>query len=123
MDSFHKHLQEISGPDFTYAVLTILEFAAYYSRGCDSEELFAGRKIESHPTYKEHLNRYDVIFLNMQQFLIEAASGKVTEYLELEVLEEYQSYTQAQHTADLLKDSSKNPDTVFAEFPTPAFHA
>lgn len=62
--------------------------AAYYSRGCDSRELFAGRKIESHPAYEEHLNRYDVIFLNMQQFLIEAASGKVTEYLEQEVLEE-----------------------------------
>ena len=62
--------------------------AAYYSRGCDSRELFAGRKMESHPTYEEHLNRYDVIFLNMQQFLIEAAPGKVTEYLEQEVLEE-----------------------------------
>lgn len=62
--------------------------AAYYSCGCDSRELFAGRKIESHPTYEEHLNRYDVILLNMQQFLIEAAPGKVTEYLEQEVLEE-----------------------------------
>ena len=39
---------------------------AYYSRGCDSRELFAGYKIESNPTYEEHLNRYDVILLNMQ---------------------------------------------------------
>ena len=62
--------------------------AAYYSRGCDSRELFAGRKIESHPSYETHLNRYDAVFLNMQQFLIEAAPGKVTEYLEQEVLEE-----------------------------------
>ena len=62
--------------------------AAYYSRGCDSRELFRGCKIESDSTYEEHLNRYDVIFLNMQQFLIEADSGKVTEYLEREVLEE-----------------------------------
>ena len=62
--------------------------AAYYSRGCDSEELFAGRSITGNPTYKEHLNRYDVVFLNMQQFLIEAAHERVTEYLEQEVLEE-----------------------------------
>ncbi len=62
--------------------------AAYYSRGCDSQELFAGYSIAEDPMYQEYLNRYDVIFLNMQQFLIEAASGKVTEYLEQEVLEE-----------------------------------
>ena len=62
--------------------------AAYYSRGCDSQELFAGYSIAEDPTYQEYLNRYDVVFLNMQQFLIEAASGKVTEYLEQEVLEE-----------------------------------
>lgn len=62
--------------------------AAYYSRGCDSRELFAGYKIEQDKTFEEHLNQYDVIYLNMQQFLIEADSGRVTEYLEQEVLEE-----------------------------------
>ena len=68
--------------------MTLEMLAAYYSRGCDSRELFAGCKIGSDPAYEEHLNRYDVIFLNMQQFLIEAAPGKATEYLEQEVLEE-----------------------------------
>ena len=62
--------------------------AAYYSCGCDSRELFAGRKIESDPSFEEHLNQYDVIFLNMQQFLIGAKKQDVTEYLEQEVLEE-----------------------------------
>lgn len=59
---------------------------AYYSRGCDSRDLFAGRKIEHDREFGEHLNQYDVIYLNMQQFLIEAESEKVTEYLEQEVL-------------------------------------
>ena len=68
--------------------MTLKMLAAYYSCGCNSKELFAGRSITENPTYKEHLNRYDVVFLNMQQFLIEASSGKVTEYLEQEVLEE-----------------------------------
>ena len=62
--------------------------AAYYSCGCESEDLFKGFKIEEEETFKEHLNRYDVIYLNMQQFLIEADAGKETEYLEQEVLEE-----------------------------------
>ena len=62
--------------------------AAYYSRGCDSANLFKGLKIEKDETFQEYLNQYDVLFLNMQQFLIEADSGKVIEYLEQEVLEE-----------------------------------
>ena len=62
--------------------------AAYYSRGCDSTELFKGRKIEKDETFREHLNQHNVIFLNMQQFLSTAAPGKATEYLEREVLRE-----------------------------------
>lgn len=62
--------------------------AAYYSLGCDSRELFAGLKIEKDGTFEEHLNRYDVIYLNMQHFLIGARNRDVTGYLEQEVLEE-----------------------------------
>ncbi|EOS49653.1 hypothetical protein C809_01369, partial [Lachnospiraceae bacterium MD335] len=62
--------------------------AAYYSRGCDSRELFTGYKIEEAESFHEHLNKYDVIFLNMQQFLIETRGQDVIEYLEQEVLEE-----------------------------------
>lgn len=60
--------------------------AAYYSRGYDSTNLFMGYKIEKEETFQEHLNKYDVIFLNIQQFLIEASDDKVTKYLEQEVL-------------------------------------
>ncbi|MDE5699697.1 MAG: ATP-binding protein [Lachnospiraceae bacterium] len=68
--------------------MTLEMLAAYYSCGCDSADLFKGLKIECNKTFQEHLNQYDVIFLNMQQFLIEAPSGKVTAYLEQEVIEE-----------------------------------
>ncbi|MCM1136925.1 MAG: ATP-binding protein [Clostridium sp.] len=68
--------------------MTLEMLAAYYSRGCDSADLFKGFWIEQKETFREHLNQHDVIFLNMQQFLIEADSGKVTEYLEREVLRE-----------------------------------
>jgi len=62
--------------------------SAYYSRKCDSRELFQGLKIEEDPKFGEHLNKYDVIYLNMQQFLIRTKGHGVTEYLEEEVLEE-----------------------------------
>lgn len=62
--------------------------AAYYSRGCDSAELFHGLKAEKEKAFKEHLNRYDVMFLNMQQFLIRAKNRGVTEYLEQTVMDE-----------------------------------
>ncbi len=62
--------------------------AAYYSCGCESADLFRGLKIEQDESFPEHLNKYDVIYLNMQQFLIGAKQGKVTEYLEQEVVRE-----------------------------------
>ncbi len=62
---------------------------AYYSRGCDSRELFSRYKIAQNESFEEHLNQYDVIYLNMQQFLIEAGTGNITEYLEQEVLREF----------------------------------
>lgn len=62
--------------------------AAYYSCGCDSRELFAGLQIENAPAFEEHLNRHEVISLNMQQFFTGAKNQSVIEYLEREILEE-----------------------------------
>ncbi|MDE7424577.1 MAG: ATP-binding protein [Lachnospiraceae bacterium] len=56
--------------------------AAYYSRGYDSSDLFAGYKIEKDKTFQTHLNKYEVIFLNMQQFLIRAKRAKNMEFTE-----------------------------------------
>lgn len=47
---------------------------AYYSRGCDSKELFQGLKIAKADSFLEHLNKYDVIMLNMQEFLSHSKS-------------------------------------------------
>ena len=68
--------------------MTLEMLAAYYSCGCDSRELFAGFKIAQHKDFEKHLNQYDVIYLNMQQFLIRAKKQEVTQYLEQAVLEE-----------------------------------
>lgn len=73
--------------------MTLKMLSAYYNYDCNSRELFIGLKIENAPTFEEHLNKYNVIFLNMQQFLIEAEPEKMTDYLEEEVLSElYEIY-------------------------------
>ena len=68
--------------------MTLEMLAAYYSRGCDSRELFQGYKIEDHASFKQYLKQYDVIFLNMQRFLSRAKDQKMTDYLEKVVIAE-----------------------------------
>lgn len=41
---------------------------AYYSLGSDSKELFAGTKIAESPDFEKHLNRYNVIHLDVSSF-------------------------------------------------------
>jgi hypothetical protein len=63
--------------------------SAYYDRTCDSRELFKNLNIEKHTSYSEHLNQYDVIFLNMQQLLSGAGSvEKFIDYIQKTVIEE-----------------------------------
>ena len=53
---------------------------AYYSRGCDSRELFAPYKIAEAESFEKHLNKYNVISFDMQKFLVKTKS--VEEMLE-----------------------------------------
>lgn len=60
--------------------------AAYYGRGIDSQEQFAALQIAADPSYQKHRNQYNVIFLNMQQFLSRSLDmpkmlGILTQYL------------------------------------------
>ena len=43
--------------------------AAYYSRGCESKQLFSKLKIAEAENFETYLNQYDTIFLNIQEFL------------------------------------------------------
>ena len=67
---------------------------AYYSRECDSRELFSGLNIVESADFLKYLNRYNTIFLNMQEFI--SQSENVREMIALirksvlwELLEEY----------------------------------
>ena len=40
--------------------------AAYYSKGCQSADMFAGYQIASKTGYQTHMNQYDVIHFDVQ---------------------------------------------------------
>ena len=43
--------------------------AAYYSKGCDSKEIFSKLAVSKSKNYSKYLNQYNVIYINMQDFL------------------------------------------------------
>ena len=45
---------------------------AYYSRGCNSRKMFSSYKIAKADSFEKHLNKYNVIHINMVDFLSEA---------------------------------------------------
>lgn len=53
---------------------------AYYSRGCDSKELFENLKIAQDRNFITNLNQYHTIFINMQEFL--SRSKNMDEFIE-----------------------------------------
>ena len=63
--------------------------AAYYSRGADSDPLFQGLSASTTDSYREHLNRYDVLCVNMQEFLSRTQNaGDMIQLLERRILAE-----------------------------------
>ena len=72
---------------------------AYYSRGCDSKELFSDLKIAKTDDFTKHINKYNVIHLTM------------TDYSKLSVDEMVQKITRILRK-DLL---SENPDMEFTD--------
>ena len=64
---------------------------AYYSKGCQSEDMFAGYRIATSPDYATHRNQYDVVHFDVQ-WCIGPAGGvdHVVTYIEQEIVRELQ---------------------------------
>ena len=83
---------------------------AYYSKGADSRDLFSSLKIGSSPNWERHLNKYDVIHLDIQ-WCINPAGGveKVISYIEREVIGELKEYY-----PECVRDDDKSLPAVLA---------
>ena len=63
--------------------------AAYYSKGCDSEKMFSGLEIAKASDFKRHLNKYDVIHIDIQWFLANCGNAdEVVPFITKSVLDE-----------------------------------
>lgn len=78
---------------------------AYYSKGCDSHEIFDHLKISKTASYEKHLNKHNVIHLNMQEFLSDSDSvDEMLDMLNNEVLKELEeSYGELKSSTNLKK--------------------
>ncbi|MDD7388404.1 MAG: AAA family ATPase [Lachnospiraceae bacterium] len=83
--------------------------AAYYSRGCDSEEMFSDLEISKSPDFKKHLNKYDVIHLDIQ-WCLEPAGGaeRVVSYITEKTIEELREY----YSGELPEEISSLPEAL-----------
>ena len=62
---------------------------AYYSRGCDSREMFSKYKIARADSFEKHLNKYNVIHINMVKYLDEAKDIKeMVKFIEEDIIDE-----------------------------------
>lgn len=82
---------------------------AYYCRSCDSKQLFADLDIEKDDSFEEHLNQYNVIFLNMVDFLSRSSSAEeIVACIDKQVSEELKEIYQLE---GMMPDSSL-PDVL-----------
>lgn len=66
--------------------------AAYYDKSCDSQELFRDLEIAKAPSYQEHLNKHDVVMVNVQKFLRESENPEsLVSQIENKLLAEFRS--------------------------------
>jgi hypothetical protein len=108
--------------------------AAYYGRECDSEKLFEKLEIAKSDYFEKNLNKYDVIFLNMQEFMsrsrsIEDMIEQVKKAVLWDLLDKYKNfrYFDTENLGRTMQDIYQNTkcpfvfiidewDCVFREF-------
>ena len=73
--------------------ITANMLTAYYSKGCDSEEMFSELEISKNADFKKHLNQYDVIHLDIQ-WCMEPAGGseQIVAYISEKTIAELKEY-------------------------------
>lgn len=83
--------------------------AAYYGRDVDSSELFGKLAVSGTESYKKHLNQYDVIKFNMQDFL--SVAGSVSEMLSMlqsriiwDLKQKYPKFADGSHLIFVMQD-------------------
>ena len=85
---------------------------AYYSKGCDSKELFSGLKISESPDFEKHLNKYNVIHLDMAAI----TDGHKEDFLENFKRKLYKDLSKSlKCEIDIIQDISETINDIYEE--------
>ena len=82
---------------------------AYYSKGCDSSNIFETLKISKTNNYQKHLNKHNVIHVDIQKFLssthdILKMIERFNKYIIKELKREYEEYCKEELLSDVLNE-------------------
>lgn len=89
--------------------ITANMLTAYYSKGCDSRQMFEDKKISTASTFLKHLNQYPVIHFDVQWCRINAKSAEATvSYMEKNIISELQEI----YPDILMQEISSLPDAL-----------
>ena len=82
---------------------------AYYDKSCDSGALFDDLEISKDPSYREHLNKYDVIYLDITSFISRAVkiSDTVSDLQKKVVKDLCECYSEAEGETTLPETMAK----------------
>lgn len=94
--------------------ITANMLAAYYSRGSDSEAMFSELEISKSADFRKHLNKYDVIHLDIQ-WCMEPAGGpeQLVSYISEKTISELREYY-----ADVLTAQTKSLPEALSQINT-----
>lgn len=82
---------------------------AYYSKGCDSHNLFDHLKISQSKLYEEHINKHNVIHIDVQKFLSRTHDiGKMISLINTKIIKElsreYEEYCLDDDLSEVLNE-------------------
>ena len=97
--------------------------AAYYDRGVNAHSLFGSLAISHTESYQKHLNQYDVIKINMQEFLSTTRSpGEMLSLLQARVIQDlkrkYPNDVNSEHLIFAMQDifsHTKHPFVILID--------
>jgi hypothetical protein len=91
---------------------------AYYDRTCDSRSLFEDMEIAKDPSFEEHLNKYDVIYLDMTMFIagITDIKGVVRELISAIISEVREAYPEVKQKQTIYETLANVTDASGRKF-------
>jgi hypothetical protein len=91
---------------------------AYYDRTCDSRSLFEDLEIAKDPSFEEHLNKYDVIYLDMTMFIagVSDIKGVVRELISAIISEVREAYPEVKQKQTIYETLANVTDASGRKF-------